>query len=78
MVRANLAISVIPEEVAAPFAATTGVRVIPLADDWARRRFALCFRDAAGLSPAARLLLEHLTACAQPDAIGQGLGPLER
>jgi DNA-binding transcriptional LysR family regulator len=78
VVRANLAISVIPEEVAAPFAATTGVRVIPLADDWARRRFAICFRDAAGLSSAARLLLEHLAACAQPDATGQGLGPLER
>ena len=57
---------------------TTGVRVIPLADDWARRRFAICFRDAAGLSSAARLLLEHLAACAQPDATGQGLGPLER
>jgi DNA-binding transcriptional LysR family regulator len=78
VVRANLAISVIPEEVAAPFAATTGVRVIPLADDWARRRFAICFRDAAGLSPAARLLLEHLAACAQPEATGQGAGPLER
>ncbi|UOB06797.1 LysR family transcriptional regulator [[Acidovorax] ebreus] len=60
VVRANLAISVIPREVAEPFAAATGVRVIPLADGWARRRFAICFRSEEGLSPAARLLVEHL------------------
>lgn len=60
VVRANLAISVIPREVAEPFAAATGVRVIPLADAWARRRFAICFRSEEGLSPAARLLVEHL------------------
>ena len=60
VVRANLAISVVPAEVAAPFAAASNVRVVPLADAWARRRFALCFRAEPALTPAAQLLLNHL------------------
>lgn len=60
VVRANLAISVVPREVAEPYARTYGLRVLPLTDAWARRRFAICFRDEAGLSAAARLLVRHL------------------
>ncbi len=60
VVRANLAISVVPREVAEPYARTYGLRVMPLSDAWARRRFAICFRDEAGLSAAARLLVRHL------------------
>lgn len=58
--RANLAISVVPVEVAQPHAETFGLRVIPLTDPWAQRHFAICFRDAQSLSPAARLLVDHL------------------
>ncbi|WP_137895806.1 LysR substrate-binding domain-containing protein [Ramlibacter sp. 2FC] len=65
VVRAQLAISVLPAELAQPFAAAFGLSVIPLSDDWARRRFAICFRDAQGLSPAARLLVEHLVRGAE-------------
>jgi len=61
VVRANLAISVVPREVADPYARTFGLRVIALNDAWAKRRFAICFRDEAGLSAAARLLVRHLT-----------------
>ncbi|HKB52780.1 MAG TPA: LysR family transcriptional regulator, partial [Ramlibacter sp.] len=64
VVRARLAISVMPREVAEPYAATHGLRVIPLTDAWARRRFALCYRDERLLTPAARLLVEHLSASA--------------
>ncbi|MCJ0763869.1 LysR family transcriptional regulator [Variovorax terrae] len=60
VVRAKLAISVLPAELAQPYASAFGLRVVPLTDAWARRRFAICFRDAATLPPAARLLLEHL------------------
>jgi DNA-binding transcriptional LysR family regulator len=60
VVRAKLGISVVPKEIAQPYAETFDVRVIPLRDDWARRRFAVCFRDRATLSPAARLLVDHL------------------
>lgn len=62
VVRANLAISVVPREVAEPYARTYGLRVVPLVDAWASRRFAICFRDAAGLSAAAQLLVSHLAA----------------
>ncbi|RYF30996.1 MAG: LysR family transcriptional regulator, partial [Comamonadaceae bacterium] len=64
-VRANLGIAVVPREVAEPAAASFGVKVIPLTDAWAQRRFALCFRDEATLSPAARLLVAHLEQLAK-------------
>jgi DNA-binding transcriptional LysR family regulator len=64
VVRARLAITVMPREVAEPYAAIHRLRVIPLTDPWARRRFALCYRDAGSLTPAARLLVEHLGASA--------------
>jgi len=61
VVQANLAISVVPREVARSFAAQGEVRVVPLADAWARRRFAISYRDEALLPLAARALLEHLS-----------------
>lgn len=60
VVNANLAISIMPREVAAPFAASQGLRLIALDEPWAERRFALCFRSEAGLTAPARLLLDHL------------------
>ncbi len=54
-VRANLGIAVVPSEVALPLAASFGIKVLPLSDKWAQRRFALCFQDEKRLSPAARL-----------------------
>jgi DNA-binding transcriptional LysR family regulator len=60
VVRANLAISVVPQEVARLQAVADGLRVIPLAEPWAQRQFILCFRDEASLSPSALALLRHL------------------
>ncbi|MDO8773644.1 MAG: LysR family transcriptional regulator [Burkholderiaceae bacterium] len=60
VVHANLAISVVPLEVAQPYAAGHALCLIPLEEPWAQRHFAICFRDEAGLSAAARLLLAHL------------------
>jgi DNA-binding transcriptional LysR family regulator len=59
-VRAGLGIAVVPREVVALGASEVDVRVIPLTDAWARRSFAICFRAEETLSPAARLLIEHL------------------
>lgn len=67
VVRAQLAISVLPAELAQPYASAFGLRVIPLADDWARRRFAICFRDVQTLSAAARLLVDHLARAAEAE-----------
>jgi DNA-binding transcriptional LysR family regulator len=69
VVRANLAISVVPAEVARPFADLYGLAVMPLTDAWARRRFSICFRDAQSLSPAARLLVDHLAALGRQEGV---------
>ena len=60
IVRAGLAIGVIPREVVDRQGTSSGVQVVALAEPWADRRFVLCFRDAEGLSVAARLLAEYL------------------
>jgi DNA-binding transcriptional LysR family regulator len=65
VVRAGLAISIVPREVAEAAATVpTGFKLLALDEPWAQRRFILCFRDAASLSPAAQLLLDHLASVA--------------
>lgn len=71
-VRAGLGIAVVPREVAEPVAASLGIRVLPLTDDWAQRRFAICFNDEKRLSPAARMLVEHLHQVALDEAQAAG------
>lgn len=66
VVRAGLAISLVPREVAEVYARTYGLQMIPLAEPWAQRRFIICFRDAQGLSPSAQLLADHLAAQYHP------------
>ena len=36
------------------------VLAVPLADEWAQRRFVACMRSREALSPAARMLVDHL------------------
>ena len=60
VVRANLAISVVPREVAAAYLKVYGLRCIALDEPWAQRRFAICFRGGDSLPVAAKLLIEHL------------------
>ena len=62
----------VPREVAEPVAASLGIRVLPLTDDWAQRRFAICFNDEKRLSPAARILVEHLHQVAHDEAQAAG------
>jgi DNA-binding transcriptional LysR family regulator len=67
VVRAGLAISLVPREVAQRAGgAPDGLRLLPLAEAWADRRFIVCYRDAASLSPAAQSLVEHLASLAAP------------
>lgn len=62
VVSAGLAISVVPKEVADRQGAACALRTVALAESWAERRFVVCFRDAAQLSPAAQSLVDHLVA----------------
>jgi DNA-binding transcriptional LysR family regulator len=60
-VAAGLGIAVVPREAAAAQAASLGLVLVPLSDDWALRRFVVCFRSRETQSPAARLLADELT-----------------
>ncbi len=60
VVQARLAISVVPREVAQFYSATRELKVITLDEPWAKRQFAICFKEQAGLPAAAKLLLAHL------------------
>ena len=62
VVRSRLAIAILPAELSAPYAEAFELRVTPLTDAWAQRRFAIACRDPEALTPAARLLVEHLVA----------------
>jgi DNA-binding transcriptional LysR family regulator len=69
VVQANLAISIVPHKVAQRYAETQAICTVDLDEPWAERRFAICFRDEAALSPAARLLMVHLRV---PNELGMG------
>ena len=58
-VAAGLGISVLPRQLA-PYYASAGLLSIPLSDPWAKRRFAICFRDLKSMPAPARRLVEHL------------------
>ena len=65
VVAANLGVSVIPMQVGSAYALLLGVRIVPLTDSWAARRFAVCFRSEDSLQPAALRIVEHLASRAE-------------
>lgn len=64
IVAARLGVAILPRQATEPHVQAMGLRFVPLAEPWARRRFVICLRDAAHLTAAARLLVDHLVACA--------------
>jgi DNA-binding transcriptional LysR family regulator len=62
VVEADLGISVIPHQIAMRHERERRLRVIALSDNWARRRFAVCFRELEALQTPARQLLDYLAA----------------
>ena len=69
VVAAGLGIGVIPRQVTRGFNEQRGIKLIPLTDAWAQRRFAVCFRDRSALAPAALRMAEHLAARSQTPSI---------
>jgi DNA-binding transcriptional LysR family regulator len=65
VVAAKLGISVVPQEVGQSYTRILNVRLVPLSDAWAQRRFIVCFRAFDALQPAAQRMVEHLVARAQ-------------
>ncbi|HEX2530544.1 MAG TPA: LysR family transcriptional regulator [Burkholderiaceae bacterium] len=66
VVRAGLAIAVVPSEVTPLQTQAWNLKILPLQETWAQRRFVLCHRGEDTLTPAARLLLEALSAQVGP------------
>jgi DNA-binding transcriptional LysR family regulator len=62
VVSSGLVIGIAPTQIASASASAAAVRVIPLADKWAERQFAICFRNRRNLSPPAELFVAHLLA----------------
>lgn len=60
LVAAGHGVTVMPDGVARPFAASLGLRGIPLAEPWARRRLRLVARAAGTLPPAVHRLRDYL------------------
>lgn len=73
VVAANLGVSVIPSEVTRQ-GHREQVVLVPLTDEWARRRFAICFRRYDDLQPAAARLVEFMAGRALDDVGGSKLG----
>lgn len=66
MVAAGLGVGVMPRGSARLYGGALAVRAITLDEAWARRQLMLCRRSHESLSPAARLLADHLRAAAGP------------
>ncbi len=62
IVAANLAIAIVPRESSLPLIKAMGLKALTLTDEWATRRFVICFRDRAALTVPARLLLDTLAS----------------
>jgi DNA-binding transcriptional LysR family regulator len=59
-VAAGLGIAVSPREAAETYVQAQKLRMLPLNDAWATRRFVICLRSRDALTAAARLLVDHL------------------
>jgi DNA-binding transcriptional LysR family regulator len=64
VVRANLGISIIPREIVETYLETFAIRVVPLSDAWAKRRFMICHRAKEPLPKAVALLVDYLRKAA--------------
>jgi DNA-binding transcriptional LysR family regulator len=60
VVRAGLAIAIVPREVAPLRRPDRGIVLVQLDEGWAPRQFVLCYRSEAGLTPVSKLVLEAL------------------
>ena len=67
LVAAGHGVAVLPDGMVRTFEATMGLRGVPLADEWGRRRHRLVLREEAGLPAPARRLLDTFAA---------GIGPV--
>ena len=56
-----MGISIISEDVAAPYAELFNLALIPLTDPWSKRSNSIIFKNEQLLTPATQLLIDFLT-----------------
>ncbi len=66
MVDAGRGVAILPEGFVRPYEGLLAIRGVPLSDRWAKRQLAICLRNPAGLTTAARRLLALLEAGNEP------------
>lgn len=62
MVESGLGVGVLPRCIAAYYARTLDIRLLGLDEPWSHRQLHVCIRAYDALSPAARLLVDRMTA----------------
>lgn len=60
MVRAGLGIAILPDGAALPYAETSRLTVVPLAEPWAAREIRIAAREMSSLPKVVRVLIDHL------------------
>ena len=60
VVASGLAVGIMPMLAGERFGALRRIKLIPLTDAWARRRFIVCFRNWPDLQPAAQRIVDYL------------------
>lgn len=78
MISQGLGIGILPERALQPLADAMGIRLVRLAEDWARREYAICVQSFDDLESPARRLIEFLV---KPDGhlpVGKKASPRAR
>ena len=65
VVASGLGVSVLPRQIGAMYRRAGQIRLIPLTDPWARRRFALFHKGGGELTPATERLIAFLRAAVE-------------
>jgi len=60
MVEAGLGVAILPKNVVSPYTGSGRLRMVPLKDEWARRRMHICVRSLDALPQIGRAMVEHL------------------
>lgn len=67
MINQGLGIGILPELAARPLSKTLNIRLVSLAEAWARREYAICVRALEALEAPSSRLITFLTSCAERD-----------
>ena len=62
MVGRGVGVGIVPQAAAIRYGRSAGIKRLKLTDPWAMRHLVLCMRDMDDLSPASKLLAQHILA----------------